>query len=57
MHNGTVSLESAVGEGSTLTVSIPDDIPLIDAADEKATNVNARDEEPREGHVGEETHG
>lgn len=36
MHGGTVGLASTVGEGSTFTVRIPDDIPLVDEAEAAA---------------------
>lgn len=57
MHGGSVALKSTVGEGSVFTVSIPDDIPLIDAEDERDAGAPTRDEKTREGRLGEETHG
>lgn len=50
MHGGTVSLTSTVGAGSTFTVRIPDDIPLVDdtpasAAGDAATPIASGSEE------------
>ncbi|MEC4273056.1 DUF3365 domain-containing protein [Adlercreutzia sp. R25] len=45
MHGGAVALESVVDEGSTFTVSIPDDIPLIDTENERAADDSGRSRE------------